>query len=996
MTKQTIVWDRDLFEKYVRSRFPNPVDQGVAGRTMRYVAELCKQDRLSEGPRQDFRPEALKFRGTLEEGYREGKRKNDPFDRVGDGLSAAGALLNASSAGWKAKALWGVGSSVAESSIVQDGLGADQALYAARYRRGLVLDAVNLGDDIEVFIEEVMTDPYCAKQAGYALPEIADAETQVIATKAVEVIAEFADDEITVPPQVRRGIRPDGTLVVDVEKLKEVLQEDFAAWAEQTRASTTEVRAELAAMRQSQETVRDWVKTHEQEATERNRALQQAAKRTEMVRAAEPALQGAAQGLSVLTSLMRLVDPKLSADVDRIGTAVIQTARATVEVVQTAANIVSEGLTAALSAGALAATGNFVGAAAALIGAFFGSGPSVDEQILEEVKQLRADMDELHTDMIDRFDKLDAKLTQVYIDVMRAVNLIRVDERRLAEEVAVVQALLKEQQAALARVERNLELFFRIPSREELKVNMAAALGRPQRSKSPEMSRGEYEKYAGYFYIWATSTCQQDVESPVAGRSTSSAGQLQWLKSTAQDATNLGYIVKIIKQRGWPGTGSIMAGRLIPNPDSWAVAAAYSRLESEWPLLSAQANSAALNKRRNEVKANGVLLRNLLTGMVTEVDEASQNLLWHACAAVAEAVIALGIEIEAAVVRFEDKKCDVAKETGQPYLPVWTPPESKDGYDYMPRVFIKDSPGGWHPLRGAIVPPGVIARLSPLVRAKMVLDPPAWIGDLRVHRERDDRGMFTGTGLFELGILNVSGTFPILVHKFYARGDIGKPPDDVEQRIWGNDRWNREWALKLSTTDVVNLPTEWLEQNFYPQWRQDVRSWRTDRYHADVAPWLEAEFTRPGAPVAQAATDYEAAVALLDAVISLAMPTSRQHDDVIRATLDGSPASSGGVAFPDITTITGLLRTRDPQWAVTAPQAREAVLAPIVHKVTADPLSLLPPRLEQYRAAVAGKQVTARHPVVDHSVARLRLGQGIVKQARLAQRSKPVAKTTHS
>jgi len=347
-------------------------------------------------------------------------------------------------------------------------------------------------------------------------------------------------------PAIRKAARSDGTLVIDAEELKKEPDQRFGELQKTITDGTEGIRSELAAIRAGQETVLGWLAEQQASEAERRAAEERNARRTEIVREAEPMLLGVQGSLQVITSLMSLVDSKLAGDVARVGGAAIQVARAGVELVQVAANISMAVITGAVAAGAMAATGNFIGAAVALIGLFAGGGPSDTERILNAIGDLRNDMRELREDMSGRFDRIDRRLDRIYIDVMAAMDRIDLGNRRLSEKVDVVLATLQQQREALTSVERNLLAYFREAEREELKLAMDTALGRPERSDDPEMTVAEYQAFEGEFYRWATERCQGNIESRVVGRGKDFASLATELTSPSGSvADNLAFVMAV-------------------------------------------------------------------------------------------------------------------------------------------------------------------------------------------------------------------------------------------------------------------------------------------------------------------------------------------------------------------------------------------------------------------------------------------------------------------
>jgi len=72
-----------------------------------------------------------------------------------------------------------------------------------------------------------------------------------------------------------------------------------------------------------------------------------------------------------------------------------------------------QAINAVMSLATVAFTGNVIGAISTLVGLFAGAGPDINAQILEEIGNLRKDIQSLHNDMLKQFARIDQRLADM-------------------------------------------------------------------------------------------------------------------------------------------------------------------------------------------------------------------------------------------------------------------------------------------------------------------------------------------------------------------------------------------------------------------------------------------------------------------------------------------------------------------------------------------------------------------------------------------------------
>ncbi|GAA2838235.1 hypothetical protein GCM10010452_78000 [Crossiella cryophila] len=132
-------------------------------------------------------------------------------------------------------------------------------------------------------------------------------------------------------------------------------------------------------------------------------------------------------GLDGLAFIAGLIDPDFGKRITKFADGAVKVAYAVNKAV-TAFTLINS----AFSLATAAFTGNVIGAISSLIGVFGVGGPTIEQQIMEQIKAMREQLEKLQQNMNDRFDKVDAKLDNMY-------NRMLDEFRKLEKDVAWVR-----------------------------------------------------------------------------------------------------------------------------------------------------------------------------------------------------------------------------------------------------------------------------------------------------------------------------------------------------------------------------------------------------------------------------------------------------------------------------------------------------------------------------------------------------------------------------
>jgi alpha-tubulin suppressor-like RCC1 family protein len=236
-------------------------------------------------------------------------------------------------------------------------------------------------------------------------------------------------------------------------------------------------------------------------------------------------------------------------------------------------------LDAATKFGKLAACGNFVSAGLNIISLIFDMGPSADEQILDEIADMKKMIVDLANHLDYRFDRVDRTLNQVLSKLQDNIQL-SLDTQ---EEVKQARLDLLEIQGTLTRLERHLFDYMQDLMRQNLVLHLNGDL-RYELRTGEQMSYLEYSMTEGgaenTFYTWAVNNSRNSL-STFMPTEEDLAEELLPIQLQNGLEYNLSYINRYLQKLGVNSLGSDP----IPNPRVWFLAAdAYLRLAVENPL----------------------------------------------------------------------------------------------------------------------------------------------------------------------------------------------------------------------------------------------------------------------------------------------------------------------------------------------------------------------------------------------------------------------------
>jgi hypothetical protein len=335
-------------------------------------------------------------------------------------------------------------------------------------------------------------------------------------------------------------------------------------------------------------------------ATAERERLQQAAEQKRQ--AHELQLQASQSGV-YLSTFAGLFDPKLGKMLSVVGTTAIQVNQAltnfNVGASSVDTSLIGSKFTGA-QLGSVVLAGNLVGAAMQ-IASLFQNNPSPDQIILEQIAQLRQQIAQLQTIMIERFDRIDRQLQEISGSLDSALRQLTV----IGTDLVQVQTQIFSLQSQVSRLELEIHDWLRNSDRIPLLTGINTALGYEQRN-GRRMSLSEFLNYEGLFHTWATVVVKDTTRAgPDYANGIVIGNQLKFPLSS-----NINYLMQMASQFfGFPRL--VPSGtRLVSLNDYLFSASAYYRLLKENPEFVSQLPGALA--RLKDVASVGKQLKSVL------------------------------------------------------------------------------------------------------------------------------------------------------------------------------------------------------------------------------------------------------------------------------------------------------------------------------------------------------------------------------------------------
>jgi hypothetical protein len=293
----------------------------------------------------------------------------------------------------------------------------------------------------------------------------------------------------------------------------------------------------------------------------------------------------AQNSLTFISTLFKIGgDAKTAQQIATVGAAAVKVAN-TVDKLSSAVGKLTDAFNSdgILSFGSALATGNLIGAVLDVFSIFGGpSGPSPDQIILDQISAVRQDIANLSQQMNDRFDRVDAALTNIMGQLDYNLSVINTDFNIVTINLDQIRHDLLDLQGQVQRLESETYSWIVALGDRDLNLALNIGLGYEAQNGVPmsyDQGNQNFVTYEGTFYTWAFNNASDPLSEPDCGDYSDSG--LCSVATTNSPEKNLAYVNNFIASRlqlPRPFNGTLA------NPRVWSVAAnAYSQLCLENP-----------------------------------------------------------------------------------------------------------------------------------------------------------------------------------------------------------------------------------------------------------------------------------------------------------------------------------------------------------------------------------------------------------------------------
>ena len=360
--------------------------------------------------------------------------------------------------------------------------------------------------------------------------------------------------------KIRSKVRSDGSIAISLNELKDLAKTEFG----NINTSIGELRETITEIDARQQDLVDFMQ--DEQARQEAQAKAEAASRDykETIEAADSAI-------TTISRLVGFLDADTGRAIDVIASSMLEIGDSLNSWSKAIAGLNT--LDALTSANTVVMIGNVIGAALNIISLFGEAAPTPDQMILEQIGKLREQVNELRTEMHDRFDKIDKDLNTIYTTMQDRFDKIDIQLGKINGSLAEIQRTLVDLDIKLDRMERNNFEFFDTIGRRPLLNAINGAVGYRKRTGLDMPYQPEFVTFENDFNTWATVNAYDALSAGPTQRDYSDSQVLAELSNYPLDA-NLNYL------NGWlisKGMQPFASKRLAGSRDWLYASRAYTR-----------------------------------------------------------------------------------------------------------------------------------------------------------------------------------------------------------------------------------------------------------------------------------------------------------------------------------------------------------------------------------------------------------------------------------
>ncbi|MEH1164070.1 hypothetical protein V6V47_01635 [Micromonospora sp. CPCC 205539] len=324
-------------------------------------------------------------------------------------------------------------------------------------------------------------------------------------------------------------------------------------------------------------------------------------------------------GVGMVSTIIGFADADAGKKAKVIGEAVLTTVSA---ISKFAAAITGRGLAGSIfSTATLAMTGNIFGAVMSVVGLFGSSGPSLDQQILAQVKALRDEVRALGDEMRASFARVEAQINTVYANMMAQFDKLNAAIAGNTAQITLVQQQVAQLGLRLEDIAATVLAAIGDATLHDARADINQYVGYLENFGQPIPTFGEFVGPENEFHLTSTQLAsgaafvvpRTDADNPALDPTN--------VLNSFGEARSINYLARIASGRD---PAMVEPGTPVGNPTVWNLGAqAYSMLMLQNPTYAAQVSAS----RAAQIEAEGTRIADLAASFGRPVNGDANTLI---------------------------------------------------------------------------------------------------------------------------------------------------------------------------------------------------------------------------------------------------------------------------------------------------------------------------------------------------------------------------------
>jgi hypothetical protein len=301
-------------------------------------------------------------------------------------------------------------------------------------------------------------------------------------------------------------------------------------------------------------------------------------------KAAQKEIDAAAAAAKILAGLVGLTDLKTGEKLGKIATALFSIVTA----INGFALIMAESSQPAglIELAAIGMTGNIIGAVMTLVGLLADSGPSLDQQILQQLGLLRQEVRDLHVEMRQSFQRIDARLEAIFVTMLTEFAKLGIAIAGNTAALTGIQNTLAAQGLRLETIQATILTAIGEVELHDARVYVNRYIGHLEIFGEPIPTVGEYRLAENEFQFVATEAATDTSFVILPSEATNPTVVKADLLNSRGEADAISYLARLARFRD-PNFQE--PADLVANPGVWNFGAqAYTLLQLQNPAYATE------------------------------------------------------------------------------------------------------------------------------------------------------------------------------------------------------------------------------------------------------------------------------------------------------------------------------------------------------------------------------------------------------------------------